>query len=87
MGIDLEEIKQKAIEKSIDISMFTKTDLMNLIFNDDFSTKDKVSEISGRGVGMSVVKNELDRVNGTLFVSSIKGKGTTFEFSIPFKNL
>ena len=59
----------------------------SLIFIDGFSTKDKVSEISGRGIGMSAIKAELDALNGTLTVKSKEGSGTTFIFTLPCKEI
>ena len=56
---------------------------MDIFFNDNISTKEQVSDISGRGVGMAAVKGELERLNGKVKITSQKNIGTTFEFMIP----
>ena len=83
MGLDSVKIKEVAINKGIDTTSLTENELYKIIFNDNFSTKTTVSEISGRGVGMSAVKNELDKLNGVIEITSQKDIGTTFEFIIP----
>lgn len=84
-GIDIEKIKNKAVLFGIDTSEMNDEELYNLIFEDGFSTKDTVDEISGRGVGMAVVKNELEKINGMIQIKSLVNVGTTFEFIIPNK--
>ena len=54
-----------------------------MIFNDQFSTKNEVSQISGRGVGMAAVKAEIEKLGGDIIINSQKDKGTTFEFVVP----
>ncbi|MBU0632152.1 hypothetical protein KKA17_05885 [bacterium] len=84
-GIDIEKIKNKAVSFGIDTSKMNDEEIYNLIFEDGFSTKDRVDEISGRGVGMAVVKNELEKINGVIQIKSLADVGTTFEFIIPNK--
>ncbi len=84
-GINLEKVRQKAIEKGI-ISPndeLSKEDIINLIFTPGFSTKEEVSEISGRGVGMDVVKNNITKLSGMINVITEEGKGTTFIITLP----
>jgi len=82
-GLNKEKIKQKAIENGIDVSSFDEEQIFGLIFNDNFTTKESVSDISGRGIGMSAVKNELDKLDGVVKVVSQEDIGTTFSFVIP----
>ena len=58
-------------------------ELLNLVFLPGFSTAEKVTNLSGRGVGMDVVKTNIDRVNGTVDLQSYPGKGTTVKIKIP----
>lgn len=84
-GINPEIIKKKAIEKGIisATSEMKSEDLINLIFHPGFSTKSEVSEISGRGVGMDVVKTNIEKMNGEVKVISHVGKGSTFRVMLP----
>lgn len=84
-GIDKEQVKQKAIEKGI-ISKdrnLTEQEVFNLIFNPGFSTSSKVTSVSGRGVGLDVVKKNVEKLSGTIRVTSQKNKGTTFTIKLP----
>ncbi|MEE9610647.1 MAG: chemotaxis protein CheW, partial [Desulfatiglandales bacterium] len=58
-------------------------DILDLIFRPGFSGAEKVTDISGRGVGMDVVKNTISKLQGTVHTQSAKGKGTTFTLSLP----
>ncbi|MDD2698208.1 MAG: cache domain-containing protein [Arcobacteraceae bacterium] len=82
-GLNKEKIKQKALLNGIDTSSFDDEQIFDLIFNDNFTTKESVSDISGRGIGMSAVKNELEKLNGVVKVVSQEDNGTTFSFVIP----
>jgi two-component system chemotaxis sensor kinase CheA len=86
-GIDPERIKRKAIEKEIitahEASHLSDRDLIMLIFEPNFSTADAVTSISGRGVGMDVVKKALDSIGGTIQVESVLDEGTVFTLSLP----
>ena len=86
-GIDPDKIKKKAIEKGLisdeQARKMTKDELINLIFLPGFSTADKVTEISGRGVGMDVVKTNINKINGTISIHSDKGIGTNITIKIP----
>lgn len=86
-GIDPERIRAKAIAKrlvSIERSrLMSDRDLLHLIFAPGFSTAEKVTNISGRGVGMDVVKTNVERIGGSIDVSSSVGRGTTLKMKIP----
>lgn len=88
-GMDLERIKAKAVEKGLfdesRISKLSENELIALTFKDEFSTKDDITEISGRGVGLSAVRREVDKLGGRIEVESIFGKGTTFRFYLPYE--
>lgn len=86
-GIDPEKIKKKAIEKGLiteeDAEKMDDREAIELIFAPGFSTAEKVTDVSGRGVGMDVVKNNIKSLNGNVFVHSELGKGTKFTLSLP----
>jgi two-component system chemotaxis sensor kinase CheA len=86
-GIDPARVKRKAIEKGLvseqNADQMTDRDLIMLIFEPGFSTMDQVTSISGRGVGMDVVKKALDSIGGTIQVESIQGKGATITLNLP----
>jgi two-component system chemotaxis sensor kinase CheA len=84
-GIDVEAVKAKAVERGI-ISpnkLLTDVEAYNLIFEPGFSTARQVTSISGRGVGLDVVRRQIDKLNGTVTVSSEHGKGTKFTIKLP----
>ncbi|MGO9315205.1 MAG: chemotaxis protein CheA [Syntrophobacteraceae bacterium] len=84
-GLDSKRIREKAIERGI-ISSSDQLDegaIFDLIFHPGFSTNDKVTEVSGRGVGMDVVKKCVERLRGKMEVSSQFGKGSSFHMKIP----
>lgn len=85
-GLDIEKIKAKAKEFNIDTTKLNDQEIQALIFSDQFSTKSEISQVSGRGVGMAVVKNEIDKLKGTININSQAKIGTTFEFIVPLKN-
>jgi two-component system chemotaxis sensor kinase CheA len=84
-GIDVEAIRQKAIERGIIHPSKSLTDIeaFNLIFDAGFSTANKITNISGRGVGLDVVRTQVEKLNGTVTVSSQRGKGTKFTIKLP----
>ncbi len=86
-GINPEKILQKAIEKGIyteeEARSLTRKDILNIIFHPGFSTAEKVTNISGRGVGMDVLKSNIERLNGIIDVESEIGEGTTVTIKIP----
>ena len=86
-GMDPDELRSKAVEKGIltqDVAeRLTDTECFNLIFLPGFSTKEKISDISGRGVGMDVVKTRIAQLNGVVEIFSQRGKGTTLSIKVP----
>ncbi len=86
-GMDAEKLKQKAIEKGIitpsEAENMGDKEAFMLIFKPGFSTAAKVTSVSGRGVGMDVVKTNIEKLNGIIEVDSVKGKGSTFKLKIP----
>ena len=84
-GLDLEKIRKKAIDKGL-ISPndeLTENQTADLIFMPGFSTADKITSISGRGVGMDVVKRDIASLGGSVSVSTTKDKGSKFILKIP----
>ncbi|MEO1765870.1 chemotaxis protein CheA [Thiobacter aerophilum] len=86
-GIRPDVIRRKALEKGlIDVETANSLDerqSLNLIFLPGFSTKDQISDVSGRGVGMDVVKTNITRLNGRIDIRSVVGQGTTFTITLP----
>jgi len=84
-GIDLKKIKAKAIEKNLISAdeILTDRDTINLIFLPEFSTTSKVTEISGRGIGLDAVKYAVENASGKINVETQTGKGTTFDIFLP----
>lgn len=84
-GIDVEKVRAKAIERGLihPDKNITEQDAYNLIMQPGFSTAAKISNISGRGVGLDVVKTMITNLKGNISISSAKGKGTTFTIKIP----
>jgi two-component system, chemotaxis family, sensor kinase CheA len=86
-GIDLDKIREHAVRsglvKADDAQRLLEQDILNLIFEPGFSTASEVTEISGRGVGMDVVRTVLDRLKGTVQISTVKGRGTTIQLRMP----
>lgn len=83
-GLDLAQIRKKAWQQGfISDSEPESSELANLIFSPGFSTVDSVTDISGRGVGLDVVKNAIETLGGSIEVISGFGTGTTFRISLP----
>lgn len=86
-GMDPNKLKDVAIKKGIldkdGAQRMSDADAYNLIFAPGFSTKTQISDISGRGVGMDVVKTNITKLNGSLRIDSEKGVGTTIEIKVP----
>ena len=86
-GLDPQKIKDKAVSKGLysedDIERMSRRDVTNLILMPGFSTADKITGTSGRGVGMDVVKKNIEKLNGTLDIDTIQGKGTLMRLKIP----
>ncbi len=84
-GINPKIIREKAIEKGVisTNAVMSDDELVNLIFHPGFSTKAEVSEISGRGVGMDVVKTNIEKLSGEVKVTTEMGKGSLFKVVLP----
>lgn len=84
-GINIKKVKEKAVQRGLihPDKILTEQEAAQLIFHPGFSTADKITNVSGRGVGLDVVKTMIDKLNGTVTVSSELGKGTTFSIRLP----
>jgi two-component system chemotaxis sensor kinase CheA len=86
-GIDVERVKAKAVEKGVvtehEAAEMSDPEAFQLIFRPGFSTAQTVSQVSGRGVGMDVVKTNLARLNGSVTIESERGVGTRFTLKLP----
>jgi two-component system chemotaxis sensor kinase CheA len=82
-GLNIPKIKAKAEALGINTEGMDENDIKNLIFAQGFSTADKVTDVSGRGVGMDVVKTKISAIGGTIDVVSEAGKGSAFIIRLP----
>ncbi|RZA19379.1 MAG: hybrid sensor histidine kinase/response regulator [Proteobacteria bacterium] len=86
-GLNLTAIKSKALENGLanqaELDSMSEAELNQLIFSAGFSTAEKISDISGRGVGLNVVREATDKLQGEVFVESTEGFGTRFVISVP----
>lgn len=82
-GLDVDKIKAKAERVGINTEGMSDLDIKNLIFSQGFSTNEQVTDISGRGVGMDVVKTKISTLGGTVDAISELGKGTSFVIRLP----
>jgi two-component system, chemotaxis family, sensor kinase CheA len=86
-GVDLDRIRKQAVQQGLikaeDASRLLDSELTNMIFEPGFSTASQVTEVSGRGVGMDVVRTVLDKLKGTVHVISNPGQGTTIQLRAP----
>ncbi|MGC4073097.1 MAG: chemotaxis protein CheA [Nibricoccus sp.] len=86
-GLNLTRIRQKAVEKKListtEAAALSDREATNLIFLPGFSTAEKITNVSGRGVGMDVVKTNIEKIGGSVDVSSALGQGTTLKIKIP----
>lgn len=86
-GINYEKIKRKAIQRGIiseeDAASLTNEEIAKLLFKSGFSTADKVTDVSGRGVGLDVVASKIQALNGTVDLESVPGQGSTFSIKLP----
>jgi two-component system chemotaxis sensor kinase CheA len=86
-GLDPKLLGRKAVEKGVitqaQLEQLNDKECMRLIFAPGFSTAEKISDVSGRGVGMDVVKTNIEKIKGTIDLSSEPGKGTTVTIKIP----
>ena len=86
-GINIEKVKSKAIEKGTiteqQAETMTEKDFIDLLFRPSFSTADKISDVSGRGVGLDVVKTKIESLGGSIEAKTVKGEGSTFTIQLP----
>lgn len=86
-GIDIEKIRKKAVEKGFmtfeEAQTASEKELLSLIFKPGFSTAENVTQLSGRGVGMDVVKTNIEKLGGSIEINTLPGKGTTIRIKIP----
>ncbi|WP_018660082.1 chemotaxis protein CheA [Heyndrickxia acidiproducens] len=86
-GINREKVLEKAVSKGIvkadEAGNLSDSEIFNLIFESGFSTADKISDISGRGVGLDVVKSTIQSLSGTISVHSAEGQGSVFTIQLP----
>ena len=86
-GLDLEKIRNKIVDNGLatefELEKMSEAQIFKYVFAPGFSTAAKVTNVSGRGVGMDVVKTNIDAIGGTVDLKSVAGKGTTFTIKIP----
>ena len=85
-GVDFAKLRDRALQMGLtehDLDNSSETELLDLIFEAGFSTADRVTELSGRGVGMDVVRSNLNIIGGSIRVETEAGKGTTFILTVP----
>ncbi len=86
-GLDIKRIKEKALASGLvtepELDKMSEAQIQKFIFSPGFSTAQKVTSVSGRGVGMDVVRNNIDQIGGSIDVQSVQGKGLTFTIKIP----
>ncbi|MGB7415972.1 MAG: response regulator [Thermosynechococcaceae cyanobacterium] len=86
-GINLDKVRARAMQLGIDqdtLNAASKSDLLDLIFEPGFSTAGEVTDLSGRGVGMDVVRTNLKEMRGSIAVNTEAGQGSTFTLSVPY---
>jgi len=86
-GVDTDRVRAKAVERGLipadRADSLSDHEAVQLVFLPGFSTADTISDLSGRGVGMDVVRNAVERINGTVELSSTRGQGTTIRLALP----
>jgi two-component system chemotaxis sensor kinase CheA len=86
-GIDVEKVRQHALSQGLlqaeQAARLSDTDILDLILQPGFSTAEKITELSGRGVGLDVVQSVLGRLKGTIQIETVRGRGTTFRLRLP----
>ncbi|WP_227767297.1 chemotaxis protein CheA [Zhaonella formicivorans] len=86
-GIDADKLRRKAVEKGLispdTAARLSEREAINLIFLPGFSTAKTISDVSGRGVGMDIVRNHIEKINGIIDIETVQGKGTRFTIKLP----
>jgi len=89
-GINIEKLKSRIISKKLTtlerLNFMSKDEILNFIFNSNLSTTDSVTHISGRGIGLSSLKKQLQKLDATVKIETTENKGTTFVFILPLKS-
>lgn len=86
-GIDIEGVRDKAIQKGViteeQAAVMNDKEIIDLLFRPSFSTAEKITDVSGRGVGLDVVKSKIEALGGDIEVKSVYGEGSTFTIRLP----
>jgi len=86
-GVDADRVKEKALAKGLmtpeRVERMSEAELVNLVFLPGFSTAETITSVSGRGVGMDVVRTNIEKIGGSIDLQSVKGQGTTLRIRIP----
>jgi two-component system, chemotaxis family, sensor histidine kinase and response regulator PixL len=85
-GVNLDKVRQRALTIGLDASLLEQAsnkDILDLIFEPGFSTREEVSNLSGRGVGMDVVRSKVKEIGGEVILDTVQGMGTSFTISVP----
>jgi two-component system chemotaxis sensor kinase CheA len=86
-GLDAGKIKKKAVERGLysaqDVEQLSTQKIYSLIFESGFSTASQITDVSGRGVGMDMVRSSVQKIKGRVEIESELGKGTTFSLHLP----
>jgi two-component system, chemotaxis family, sensor histidine kinase and response regulator PixL len=85
-GVNLDKVRQRALTMGLDASLLeqaSEKDILDLIFEPGFSTREEVSNLSGRGVGMDVVRSKVKEIGGEVILDTTEGVGTSFTLSVP----
>lgn len=86
-GIDLEKVRKKALERGTitekQAETMTSKEFIDLLFQPSFSTADKITDVSGRGVGLDVVKTKIEALGGSISAKTVAGEGSTFTIQLP----
>jgi two-component system chemotaxis sensor kinase CheA len=86
-GIDVEEVRQTCLKKGLvssqDLETMTEKEILNLVFMNGYSTSPIITDISGRGIGLDVVRHDIESLKGQIFLDTEKGKGTKFTLLLP----
>jgi two-component system chemotaxis sensor kinase CheA len=83
-GVDPEKIRARLLSKNIDTSKESDTQVIQHLFDSQFSTKEQITETSGRGVGMDAIKIAAEELDGRAWVESVKGQGTSLFVEVPY---
>ncbi|MBO4395870.1 MAG: chemotaxis protein CheA [Eubacterium sp.] len=86
-GINIEKVRNKALEKGVitekQAESMSEKDFIDMLFQPSFSTADKITDVSGRGVGLDVVRTKIEALGGSISAKSVQGEGSTFSIQLP----